>query len=137
MEPVSAIVGLATTIMNKIWGNKDDKLKRDFLLQFQKEIATLELTKAQISINQAEAANPNRTWITWRELLGYALVSVVIYSKILFPIIALLADMAGHPLNLRNIPDVDLLDTLYLLCGMLGLDLAPSVIGKINSMRKK
>lgn len=123
--------------MNKLWGNKDDELKQKFILEFQSEVAKLDLAKGQLEINKSEAANPNRKWITWREMLGYLIVASVAWQWVILGIVSTLATMAGHPLDHSKIIQIEISDALYLLGVMLGADLSPLIINKIKNPTKK
>lgn len=137
MEPITAIVGLATTLMNKIWGNKDDQLKQQFVLEFQKEISKIDLAKSQIQVNQAEASNPNRKWVTWRELCGYMVVGCLLWQWIILPIFSTLAAVTGNPIDPSKIIQVDLFNVLYILGIMLGADLSPVIANGVKNIKTK
>lgn len=132
MDPISVIAGLATTILNKVWGNKDDELKRQFISEFQKELNRVELQKAQIDVNVAEANNPNRKWVTWRELLGYVLVLAVTWQWVLMPFISYVALLVNHPVDISKLPDFNVVDMLYIMLGMLGLDATPIITNRFK-----
>lgn len=118
MDPVSAIVGLASTILNKLWGNKDDALKRQFILELQQKVGELDLAKRQIDVNVAEASNPNRTWITWRELLGYCCVAAFGWVYLVQPMLIFLVVVSGH--QKPELPELDVAQLMMLLLTMLG-----------------
>jgi len=106
MDPITTIVSLATSIINKIWGNKDDELKRQFILELQDKLNDIELLKGQMDINKAEAANPNRKWISWRELVGYSCAFAVMWTYIIQPFLVFIAALVGHPLPV--LPELDM-----------------------------
>lgn len=132
MEPITAIINLASTLMNKIWGNKDEELKQKFLLDLKVEAAKLEIFKGQMDVNKAEASNPNRKWVTWRECLGYLVVTAFAYQWVILPIVTTIAVAIGSPLDTSKIFQVEILDIIYLMCGMLGMDAAPLIANKIR-----
>ena len=77
----------------------------------------------QLEINEAEAANPNRQWPTWREALGYICVFAVGYHFILQPFLvfalrAAQVDIVPPTLELGNL--------MTILTGMLGIHFVDS-----------
>lgn len=118
--------------MNKLWGNKDDELKQQFILQFQKEVAKLDLLKGQLEINKAEASNPTRKWVTWRELLGYVLVVAVSWQWILQPWVVVLGQAMGFHPDYTHWPQMDMSSALYILGVMLGADLSPVIAERLK-----
>lgn len=118
MDPITQIIGLATTILNKIWGNKDDELKRKFILELQEKVGELNLAQKQIDVNQAEASNPNRKWVTWRELLGYFCVAAFGWVYLIQPVLIFIIVTAGYSAPI--LPELDVAQLMMLLLTMLG-----------------
>ena len=140
MEPIStAAAALAQLVVQAIKSflpqTPEDKL-REIELSIQQQVIANEVFKAQIAVNVAEAANPNRKWVTWRECIGYILVCALAYQWIALPILSLLAQTAGSPIILEKLYTVDMLDVLYLMGGMLGLDVGPIIANKVRGVRK-
>lgn len=134
---ISSILDLVMTgIKSFLPGTPEDKLKA-LELALQEKLAANQLLTKQMDVNIAEAANPNRTWATWRECLGYILVFAVGYQWVVLPVISLIAQAFGHALDLAKIYTFDILDVLYLMCGMLGLDVGPIVANKVKNPFKK
>ncbi len=113
---------------------KDPEAQARYEIELMK-IKSSALT-SQTEVNKAEAANPNRTWITWRELLGYILVLSISYQWVILPILSLIAESTRHPLNLTHIFTVDVLDMLYILMGMLGLDVGPLLANRTKGKKE-
>ncbi len=105
--------------MNKIWGNKDDELKRQFLLELQTQLNTTDLIKSQLQINQAEASNPNRKYITWRELIGYICAFSFGWTYLLQPMITYVVVVLGF--TAPSLPALDMSQLMMLLGTMLGV----------------
>ncbi len=104
----------------------DIELKKDLInIELQKLIAQKELSLGNLKINEAEAANPNRKWITWRELLGYGLAFAVLWDKVILPFCLFLFLASGHPLDVNVLPKLQMEDVLYLLGAMLGIQVMP------------
>ena len=131
---VESIIGVIGTIFDRVLPDKNMQAKQQFLMEVQKELNKTDLAKSQLAINKAEAENSNRKWITWRELLGYVIVVAVSWQYVLNPIITYFSVLLGHgPINA---PQFEILDLLYLLCGMLGIDSAGLIANKIKNKGK-
>lgn len=147
MELLVSIIpfeGLVTTILDKFFPNQTEIKKADLELKrvaIEAEAALFAakagLLQGQMSTNTAEAANPNRKWVTWRECLGYILVVAIGYQWLVLPVVSLIALFVGHPLDMSKIYTIEILDVIYLMCGMLGLDAAPLIANKIRGQRPK
>jgi hypothetical protein len=111
LDPITAGIDLAKTVVQTIWPDKSDEEK-------QKLAAALAIVQGQIQTNQAEAASPNVFTSGWRPFVGWVCGAALAYQYILRPLVAWAFAMAGHPLP--EMPGLD--DTLWeLLFGMLGL----------------
>lgn len=105
----------------------DLELKKDLLnSELQKAMAAVGLLKGQLDVNQAEAANPNRKWMTWREILGYFLAFAVGYEWLIKPALLFIFLASGHPLAKDLLPTLDMTNILGLLGAMLGIQIAPA-----------
>lgn len=101
------------------------KIKLQMEQEFQTALVNMNLE--QLRVNTAEATNPNRTWPTWREALGYICVLAVAYHFILQPFMVFLAGLAHWPVTF---PDLELGNLMTILTGMLGIHFVDS---KYNS----
>lgn len=72
----------------------------------------------QLDVNKAEAAAPNRTWLTWRELIGYVCAMAFAYHYVIQQVLGFIFNAAGHPVVL---PPLDTSELMTILMGMLGL----------------
>ena len=102
---------------------KEKKLEIE--LEINKMLAQVDLK--QLEINLAEASNPNRKWITWRELLGYICAGAVAYHFILQQMLAFILASIGQAVTL---PALDMSGLLTILSAMLGVHFVDS---KYNS----
>lgn len=134
MDIVTSILGLATSIFNRVVPDKSKEQEQQFVLELQKAIIESQLLKTQTDINQAEAANPNRKWITWRELTGYFCAFAVGYTYIAQPFLIFTFAAVGHPIT-YPLPDLDMGQLMFLLIGMLGLG-GMSSLEKIKGIKK-
>lgn len=103
--------------------NSDEiKSKRlDIELEVSKLVAQTDLK--QLEINLAEAQAPNRTWPTWRELLGYICAIAVGYHFIIQQVLAFLMSSAGLAVVL---PALDMTGLMTILSAMLGVHFVDS-----------
>jgi hypothetical protein len=101
----------------------DNKIKLANLQLEATKIASEEL-KAQMEVNAAEASAPGRTWLTWREALGYVCVMAVAYHFIIQQFIAFVCNALGHPVIL---PVLEIAGLMSILTGMLGIHAVDSV----------
>jgi hypothetical protein len=136
--------GLITTILDKFFPNQTEIKKADIELKkaaIEAEITmfatTAGLLKGQMDTNTEEARNPNRTWMTWREMLGFVLVSAIAWQWVVVPFISFIALLVNHPVDTALLPKIEILDMVYLMCGMLGLDAAPILTNRFKSPAKR
>ena len=95
--------------------------KIDLELELQKLISQTDLK--QLDINIAEAANPNRTWPTWREMLGYVCVLAVGYHFVIQQMLSFFLSLGGIATTL---PALDMTGLLTILSAMLGVHFVDS-----------
>lgn len=126
MEPLVAIVTAVSGVLDRFWPDKTqtglaqlDLMKVELSAKLQEDLAKMNLLKGQLDVDKAEAANQNRTWITWRELLGYGLACGAIYSVVIQPILVFIAALCGHPVV--ALPKLELNQLISLLTSMLGV----------------
>lgn len=121
MEPITVIAGLATTVINRLWPDKTQAQKDLFRLELEKILAESALLKGQLEINAAEASNPNRKWITWRELVGYICAFALMWIYIIQPVVLFGFAAYGAPISKADLPDFDFLALMGLLTNLLGI----------------
>lgn len=108
-------------------------MKRQFLLELEQRVGELDLAKKQIDVNTAEANNPNRTWMTWRELAGYVCVAAMSWAYVLQPMITYVVVVSGHPAPV--LPEFDTYSLMMILGTMLGMGSLKS-FEKIKGVKK-
>lgn len=121
MLPIIATTlgSLATSVIERLLPNTA-KDKLDLIrLEIERQAMENDVLKAQIGVNQAEAANPNRRFPTWRECLGYGLVVVVLYSFIIRPLLVDAFILIG--LDVSKLPVLELANLFKVLIAMLGI----------------
>lgn len=95
------------------------------LAQIQADAAKMisDQMNAQAEVNKAEASAPGRTWMTWREQLGY-ICTWAIGLNVVLQVIAAFATAMSYKLKM---PVLDIQQLVVLLTGMLGLHVTDSV----------
>lgn len=122
---VESIIGIVGTIFDRVLPDKNREDKQKFLMEIQRELNQTDLAKGQIEINKEEAANPNRKWLSWRELTGYICALAVGWQYLVYPFLDWFIKLCG----LTPVPPVqlDMAQLMFLLCGMLGLSIGKTV----------
>jgi hypothetical protein len=110
LDPISAGLDLASTIVNKIWPDKSQQ-------EQQQLAAVLAMVQGQMAIDQAEATSTDPLQ-HWRGGLGWVCVMGYFWNFVGQPLTNAVAVALNHPLALPGL-DIGPLATLTL--GMLGL----------------
>jgi hypothetical protein len=124
-DPVSAALGIGGKLIDRLW---PDPAQRDAakvkLMEMQQtgELAKLasetDLAKAQIAVNQVEAASP-RLWVSgWRPYVGWVGGTGLAYAAILEPLARFVATLAGYT---GAFPVLDTTITMQILFALLGV----------------
>lgn len=111
LDPVTAGMDLATTIIGKIWPDKT--------AQEQAQLAAaVQIVQGQLDINKAEAANPSALTSGWRPGIGWVCALALFFQYVGRPLLAWGGIVTGH--QFPPLPGID--DNLWqLMLGMLGL----------------
>lgn len=120
MDP-TAIITLVTSIINRVWPDQSEAKKLEFASELQKAILEAGIQTGQMEVNKAEASNPSRKWLSWRELTGYICAFAVGWQFLIYPLLDWVAKLAG--LNPPPPVNLDMGQLLFLLTGMLGLSM--------------
>lgn len=115
-------------VLNRLLPGEDETIaakRLEIQAALQQELAQVNL--AQLQINMAEAAAPGRTWMTWREILGYICAVAVGYHFVIQQVLAFFCNLFGHPAIL---PSLDMTGLMTILSAMLGVHFVDS---KYNS----
>lgn len=97
------------------------------------ELADNELIKAQIAVNQAEAASPNLFVAGWRPAIGWICASAFAWQFIVLPVLLFVGTVFNHPIQA---PVFDTTTMVGILTGMLGLG-GMRTVEKINDVNSK
>ena len=110
LDPLTAGLDLATTIVQKIWPDKSQQEQQELAGMFQQLTAQTDIDKAE-----AQSTDPLQHW---RGGLGWVCTAAYAYNFVLNPLLSAISTLAGNPVVLPNL-DIGPLSTLTL--GMLGL----------------
>lgn len=118
MDPLSALAGLADTLINKIWPDPAARASAEAQLIKAQMDAALASVQQQIDINKIEAASPNVFVSGWRPSIGWICGAAFGLHFVILPVLGWLAVLFGHdPIVVPF--DMDTLMTV--LMGLLGL----------------
>ena len=111
LDPLTAGVDLATTVINKIWPDKS-------AAEAAQLAAAVALVQGQMDVNRAEAASPNAFTSGWRPAIGWVCGLALLFQYILRPMLMWFGVIGGH--QWPPLPGID--DNLWqLMLGLLGL----------------
>jgi hypothetical protein len=111
LDPISAGLDLATTVVNKLWPDKSAAEQAQLA-------AAVAMVQGQLDINKAEAANPSVLTSGWRPAIGWVCAAALMAQYIARPMLQWVGILTGH--DWPTLPGID--DNLWqLMLGMLGL----------------
>lgn len=111
LDPITAGIDLAKTVVQTIWPDKTEAEKAQLA-------AALALVQGQLDINKAEAASPSVFTSGWRPFIGWVCGAACAWNWIGLAVAKFACAYFGHPLALTP---ADLTEMWPLLMGMLGL----------------
>lgn len=111
LDPITAGIALASTVVNKIWPDKTEAEK-------QQLAAAVAMVQGQLDINRAEAANPKVFVSGWRPFIGWVCGMAFAWNWIGLPVVKLALAYYGTPIS---VSPADLSEMMPVLLGMLGL----------------
>lgn len=111
LDPLSAGLDLAGTVINKIWPDKSEEERAQLA-------AAVQIVQGQIDINKAEAASASVFTSGWRPAIGWVCAAALMAQYIARPMLQWVGILTGH--DWPTLPGID--DNLWqLMLGMLGL----------------
>jgi hypothetical protein len=111
LDPITAGVDLANTIVSRIWPDKTAE-------EQQQLAAVLSMVQGQLAINQTEAGSTSAFTSGWRPYIGWVCGTGCAWNWIGLPFATWVAAAVGHPIN---VAPADLTQMFPLLMGMLGM----------------
>ena len=118
MDPISAILNIGTTIINKIFPDPEQAAKAQLELLKLQQSGDLAAIIAQTDINKVEAASQSIFVAGWRPFCGWVGGAGLAYAAIVEPLLRLLATLYGYT---GTFPAIDTTITMQILFGLLGL----------------
>lgn len=107
LDPITATIDAASTIIDKIFPDADAAQKR-----------ALALAMSQIDVNKAEASNPKTFVAGWRPFIGWVCGVAFAWQFVVGPVLKFSLAVLGHQVPL---PILDTGPLITVLGGMLGL----------------
>jgi hypothetical protein len=129
-----AILAAVVPLIDKLIPDKEAAAKAKLqLLEMEQrgELAELELVKAQIDVNRAEAASSSVFVAGWRPAVGWVCVAAMASNFLAVPLLAWLSPLFHIPPP----PRLDVAELFPILMGMLGLG-SMRMVEKIKGVAK-
>jgi hypothetical protein len=111
LDPLTAGIDLATSVIQKIWPDKSAQ-------EAAQLAAAVTLVQSQLEINKVEAASPSVFVSGWRPAIGWVCGMACAWNWIGLPVVKAGLAIYGHPLALSQ---ADISEMMPILLGMLGL----------------
>jgi hypothetical protein len=118
MDPISAILNIGNTLINKLFPDPAEAAKAQLALLKMQQDGELAAMVAQTDINKVEAASQSIFVAGWRPFCGWVGGAGLAYAAIVEPLMRLLASLYGYT---GNFPAIDTTITMQILFGLLGL----------------
>lgn len=126
IDPISIALDLGGKILDKIWPDPAQKAQAQFELfklqqsgELAKIAAETDLAKAQLAVNQVEAASTSTFISGWRPSVGWVGSCGLAYVSIVEPVARFVATVVFHYSG--PFPTIDTSLTMQVLLGLLGL----------------
>lgn len=110
LDPITAGIGLAKTVIDKIWPDKSEQEKQALAQQFA-------LIQGQMDVNKEEAKSTNWFVAGWRPAVGWVCTVGLGYQFLGLPLLSWISGVGGYPIP----PSLQVGDLMTILLGMLGL----------------
>ena len=118
MSIISTLIGPVSGLLDKFIEDKDQKNAIAFELSTMAERHAQELAKAQIAVNQKEAAHKSLFVAGWRPAVGWVCVLGMASNFMVIPLANFALALAESTVV---VPILDLTQMMPVLMGMLGL----------------
>ena len=117
MSILSSLIGPATSLLDKVIEDKDEKNRIAFELSTLAERHANELAKGQLEVNKVEAAHKSLFVAGWRPSIGWCCSLGLLYHVLIAPIAGIWVE----------VPKIDSSLLMTTMTGMLGLGAMRSV----------
>ena len=111
MSILGALIGPATSLLDKVIEDKDEKNRIAFELSTLAERHANELAKGQLEVNKVEAAHKSLFVAGWRPSIGWCCSLCLLYHVLIAPIAGIWVE----------VPEIDPSLLMTTMTGMLGL----------------
>tara|TARA_R100001163_G_C4993340_1_gene145118 strand:- start:354 stop:737 length:384 start_codon:yes stop_codon:yes gene_type:complete len=111
MSILSSLIGPATSLLDKVIEDKDEKNRIAFELSTLAERHANELAKGQLEVNKVEAAHKSLFVAGWRPSIGWCCSLGLLYHVLIAPIAGIWVE----------VPEIDPSLLMTTMTGMLGL----------------
>ncbi len=111
MSILSSLIGPATSLLDKVIEDKDEKNRIAFELSTLAERHANELAKGQLDVNKVEAAHKSLFVAGWRPSIGWCCSLGLLYHVLIAPIAGIWVE----------VPEIDPSLLMTTMTGMLGL----------------
>lgn len=132
MDPISAIINVASTLLSRVWPDKSEAQKQEFLLAFHKLLSETELAKAQLNVNANEALHTSLFVAGWRPWIGWGfgtLTMVYILATTIFNI------CVAYGCHIQPLPPLDPM-VRDVIMGMLGITVTARTFEKVKGVKR-
>ena len=111
MSILASLIGPATSLLDKVIEDKDEKNRIAFELSTLAERHATELAKGQLEVNKVEAAHKSLFVAGWRPSIGWCCSLGLLYHVLVAPIAGIWVE----------VPEIDPSLLMTTMTGMLGL----------------
>ena len=111
MSILASLIGPATSLLDKVIEDKDEKNRIAFELSTLAERHANELAKGQLEVNKVEAAHKSLFVAGWRPSIGWCCSLGLLYHVLIAPIAGIWVE----------VPEIDSSLLMTTMTGMLGL----------------
>ena len=126
MSILSSLIGPATSLLDKVIEDKDEKNRIAFELSTLAERHAAELAKGQMEINKVEAAHKSLFVAGWRPSIGWVCALGLLYNTILSNILGIWVE----------VPEIDTTLLVPVMMGMLGIG-AMRTVEKVKGVSRE
>ena len=126
-------MSIINTVLGSVLpGTPADKIE-EAKVAIQAQLANNEILKAQINVDNTEAASSSLFVSGWRPMVGWVCALAFAWQFLGLPIILLTSTITGHPIP---VPTFDISSMTTVLMGMLGLG-GMRTYEKINNVQNR
>ena len=118
MDPISAILNIGNTLINKLFPDPAQSAQAQLALLKMQQDGELAAISGQMDINKIEAASSSVFVAGWRPFAGWVCGIGLAYVSIIEPVARLIATLVGYT---GAFPAIDTTLTMQVLLGMLGM----------------